>query len=213
MATSLGTNLYASTLASDPTAGISLTDELGLAVDAKSALAGALPPTTAGLYAKGCRYIDTSQTAGITPVYVNVGTSASPSWSAGGVLKTITTLSSAQILALSTVPVSLVPAPGAGLTIVVEKIVFNFAATSTQYANGGTVEFRYTNASGAIVTGSAGIANTVIQSASTSITILGGNSATNVVGVANAAIVVDNASAPFITGTGTATVTVYYSIA
>ena len=210
MATSLGTNLYAPTLASDPTAGISLTDERGLAMEAKSALAGALPPTTAGLYAKGCRYVDTSQTSGISPVYVNAGTEASPSWSAGSVQKSVVTLSSAQILALNATPVALVAAPGSGLTTVVERIVVSFTV-GTQYANGGVLEFRYTNASGAKVTG-ADLAAAVITGASSSVTILGGNSSANVTAVSNAAIVVDNATAPFITGTGTAVVTVFYSI-
>jgi len=211
-----GTNFYGTTSDSDLTAGIAFTDEKDLAMVMKSALGGATPATTAGLYAKGCQYVDTTQTAGVSPMWLNIGTVASPSWSpvsttATEMVRSATvSLTSVNIKALNATPITLVAAQGAGTTIVVHSVVFKFTA-GTQYANGGSVEFRYTNASGAKVTG-ADLAAGVITSASSSITVLGNNSSAAVTAVANAPIVVCNATAPYITGTGTATVTVYYSV-
>src|SRR5690349_7511980 len=48
-------------------------------------------------------------------------------------------LTSAQILALNSTPVTLIPAPGAGLVISVEEIVFTMARTATAYAAGGAL--------------------------------------------------------------------------
>ena len=124
---------------------------------------------------------------------------------------TVVQLSSAQILALNATPVALVAAPGTGKIISVEEILFKMVRTATAYANGGALEFRYRNASGAkviadiaasvVTTGGAGTEYNIVRGVVTSLTP-----------VANAAIVIDNATAPFITGTGTAVVSVKYRI-
>lgn len=120
------------------------------------------------------------------------------------------TLTSANILAMSATPVSLIAAPGAGKIIMVESILLKFVATATAYANGGAVEFRYTNASGAKV--SADIAAAVITAgAGTSYTSVAGVT-TSLTPVANAALVITNATAAFITGTGAGVVTIIYRI-
>jgi hypothetical protein len=119
-------------------------------------------------------------------------------------------LSSANILAMNGAPVTLIPAPGAGKIIIVEDILLKMVTTATQYANGGAVEFRYTNGSGAKV--SADIAATVI-------TATAGPSYTKVLGieasltpVANAPIVITNATAAFTTGTGTGVLTIKFRV-
>lgn len=121
-----------------------------------------------------------------------------------------TSLSSAQILALNATPISLVPAPGAGKIVEVISITLKMVRTGTAYANGGALEFRYTNASGAkvtadiaaaVVTGGAGTEYNIVKGVVTSLTP-----------VANALICISNATAAFITGTGTAVVTVVYRI-
>lgn len=120
-------------------------------------------------------------------------------------------ISSAQVLALNATPVELVPAPGAGVFVSVEEVILKMVRTATAYANGGALEFRYTDASGAKVT--ADIAASVVTTggAGTAFNIVRGV-VTSLTPVANAAIVVNNATAPFITGTGTALITVKYRI-
>lgn len=119
-------------------------------------------------------------------------------------------ISSADILALSATPKSLIPAPGAGKVIVVEHILLKMVTTATQYANGGALEFRYTDASGAKV--SADIAAAVITAAAaTSYTSVAGVT-TSLTNVANSPLILVNATAPFITGTGTAVVSLKYRI-
>jgi hypothetical protein len=131
---------------------------------------------------------------------------------AGGsqVQTAVVPLTSAQILALNTTPVSLIAAPGAGKAIRVMDLALKMTTTSTVYANGGALEFRYTDGSGTKVT--ADIASAVVTAGA-------GTSYTNVEGIevsltltANAAVVVRAASADFITGTGAGIFYVSYRV-
>lgn len=120
------------------------------------------------------------------------------------------TLSSANILAMNGTPVSLIPAPGAGKVIVVDHISLKMVTTTTQYANGGAVELRYTDGSGAKV--SADIAAAVITAgAATSYTSVRGVT-TSLTNVANSGIFITNATAAFITGTGSGVLTIQYRV-
>ena len=123
----------------------------------------------------------------------------------------VVALSSAQILAGNATPVVIVAAPLATQYVSIEEICFEMTRTATAYANGGALEFRYTDASGAkvtadiaasvVTTGGAGVEVNVVRGIVTSFTpVLG------------AAVVWRNATAPFITGTGTAVVTVLYRL-
>lgn len=129
----------------------------------------------------------------------------------GALYGTQVRLTSAQILALNATPVTLIPAQGAGKFIIVDEILLEMTRTATAYANGGALEFRYTDASGAKVT--ADIAASVVTTGGAGV---GYNNVGGVVSalvpVANAAIVVDNATAPFITGTGTARFYIRYRV-
>lgn len=118
-------------------------------------------------------------------------------------------LTAANIIAMGTTPVSLIAAPGAGKITLVHNILVKVVRTSTAFTGGGAVEFRYTNASGAkvtadvsasLITGSVGTAYSAVAGVTTELTP-----------VANAAIVIDNATAAFAAGTGTANVTIKYS--
>jgi hypothetical protein len=107
-------------------------------------------------------------------------------------------------------PVTLIAAPGATKIILVESILLKMVTSATGYANGGAVEFRYTDGSGAKV--SADIAAAVITAgAGTSYTHVGGVIA-SLTPVLNAALVITNADAPFITGTGTGVISIKYRI-
>ena len=119
-------------------------------------------------------------------------------------------LSSAQILALNATPVTLVPAPGLLKVVIAESIALQMTTTATQYANGGALEFRYTNASGAkvsadiaaaVVTTTAGVSYTSVAGVTTSLT-----------NVVNSPITISNATAPFITGTGTGVINVKFRV-
>lgn len=174
-----------------------------------------MPTNGSSGFAKGCIFIKTDAATGVSGTYENVGTTTSSNFqliasAAGTFLTSQVSLSSAQILALNATPVTLVAAPGAGKIIAVDRITLKMVTTATAYANGGALEFRYTDASGAKVT--ADIAAAVVTAgAGTSYTSVAGVT-TSLTNVANAPIVIDNATAPFITGTGTAVVTIQYQI-
>ena len=119
-------------------------------------------------------------------------------------------LTSANILAMNGAAVTILPAMGANKVTIVEHIFLKMVTTATQYANGGAVEFRYTNASGAKVT--ADIAAAVITAgAGTSYTANAGIT-TSLTALANALICVTNATAAFITGTGTGVITIRFRV-
>lgn len=128
-----------------------------------------------------------------------------------GAKQTVTvTLSAAQIIAMGTIPVSLIAAPGVGKCIIVDNVTFKMVTTATAFTGGGAVEFRYTDASGTKVT--ADVAAAVITAgAGTSFTNVRGIEA-SLTGTANAAIVIRNATAAFAAGTGNATITIEYHV-
>jgi hypothetical protein len=120
-------------------------------------------------------------------------------------------VSSANILALNGTPKVLIPAPGVGRIIVVSRITVKMVRTATAYANGGALEFRYTDASGAKVAADVAASVVTTGGAGTEYNTVGGV-VSSLTPVANAAIVMDNASAAFITGTGTMVVEIDYTI-
>lgn len=133
------------------------------------------------------------------------------STSGGGQVQTVVIpLTSANILAMNSTPVSLIASPGSGKATRVLDVSLKMTTTSTQYANGGAVEFRYTDGSGTKVT--ADIAAAVVTTtAGVSYTSVGGIEASLTM-VTAAAIVVHNADAPFITGTGSGLLSISYKV-
>lgn len=119
-------------------------------------------------------------------------------------------LAAADIIAMRTTPVSLIPAPGSGKIVVIDHVTMKMVRTSTAFTGGGAVEFRYTDGSGAkvsadvsatLVTGAAGTAYSAVRGVTTELTP-----------VANAAVVITNATGVFAAGTGTGQVSIAYRV-
>lgn len=116
-------------------------------------------------------------------------------------------LTAVQLKAMTT-PIIVIPAPGVGLTLVLMSVLFTMARTATAYANGGAVVLQYT-------TGTVAAINTIAAAVLTT----AGAATTNTfrdpidaAAVANDSIEITNATAPFITGTGTASLDIVYRI-
>jgi hypothetical protein len=132
------------------------------------------------------------------------------------------TLSSAQILALQTTPVTLIPAPGVtGFFLNIDKIVMRLLAGSAAYTDvGGAVSFSVganltvALASNAIflVTTSPNRRQQIIDfaaaAAGTGVTSTAGNPPTE----DNAALTISKATNQFAAGNGTMHITVYYTV-
>lgn len=123
-------------------------------------------------------------------------------------------LSSANLLAMGTTPVSVLPAPATGKLILVNWIIFVMKRTSTAYAAGGAINFQYHTTTTS--TPHAGtIAATVLTTsgAATTQTMLGMNVGSSGLVLPTAeGIDITNAGGAFTTGTGTAEVYIDYDI-
>lgn len=113
-------------------------------------------------------------------------------------------VSSADILALSATPKTLIAAQGAGKTIILHRLEFNFTS-GTSYSGGGAVVARYNTSNVAVIST---LASTVVTGSS-SIVI---RNAIDAAATANVPIELSNATAAFTGGTGTALVDVWYSV-
>lgn len=125
-------------------------------------------------------------------------------------------LTAAQINGMYAAPVVLVAAPGASKAIAVNKLMFKIVRSATAFANGGAAIIQYdstVNGGGTQACDST-LASTVITGAAgTSISIRNGaiisdSTAT----IVNKGLYISNATGAFDTGTGTATVDVWYSV-
>lgn len=171
--------------------------------------------TYAGKAGPGSLYFDNTGTNGVF-IWQNVGTLLSPIWvpEAGPASPSYlrTPITSAQILAMFTTPVAVVPAPAAGTAIIVQQIAFEMIATATAYTSGGTVNFVYHGGSVAAATGTVATA-IVTATGPTSVVITlapnlvsTGNAVTNAVGID-----ITNGTQTFASGTGTAVAHVWYT--
>ena len=122
------------------------------------------------------------------------------------------TLTAAQLIAMKTAPVNILPAPGAGKLLVIDAITFQFKHGSTQFTGGGAVTFQYHGTSVNPHTGS--VAAAVLQAATDDTEYLGPNvgGALDLQSAINQGLEITNATAAFAAGNGTAIVTVWYSV-
>jgi len=159
----------------------------------------------------------TQQAAGTDPytVLLNFGFVAS-----GGInyfpQHATVSLSAAQINGMAAAPVQLVAAPGAGKTLVVDKVAIRLTRSATAFASGGVgiVQYGPTVTGGGIqaldstiaatfFTGAAGASETVRNGA-----VMSDTGTT----LQNLGLFISNQTGAFTTGTGTATVDVWYRL-
>lgn len=121
------------------------------------------------------------------------------------------TLTPAEIIAMYTTGVQIIPPPGLGKSIVLHKALFRFNYTTPQFTGGGAVSLEYDStgaAGGTLVTGT--FASSVIKAAASSDTILTG---INVTATQNKGIFISNDTANFATGSvSTLMVEAWYSV-
>lgn len=132
-------------------------------------------------------------------------------------LKTVSVnLTAAQIIAMYTTPVVVVPAI-TGKSIYVDSVDFDITGTATQFTGGGVVNVQYANtANGAGTAAHADIAATVVTGATALVhthRIPKDLSAIATASIKGIGLYISNKTGVFATGTGTAKVTVrYYAI-
>lgn len=167
------------------------------------------PPTTANKFTIGCRVTDST---GI--VWVNRGTVASPVWESE-ILSTTVALSAAQIIAMYTTPVVVIPAVGTS-AIVLDSFTFDLTGTATQFTGGGVVNLQYdSTANGAGTTLHADIAASVVTNATArvlTVRIPKDLSAIATASINGIGVYISNKTAVFATGTGTASLRVNYHL-
>ena len=125
-------------------------------------------------------------------------------------------LTAAQIIAMYTTPVEVVPAK-TGKAIIVDAVEFDMTRTSTAFTGGGVVAVQYDNtANGAGTATHATIAATVVTGAAGETrtfripVVLSDIAASAIEGIG---LYISNQTAVFAAGTGTARVTVHYHYA
>lgn len=163
--------------------------------------------TGAAKAAPGSSYFD--YTNGVR--WLNIGTKAAPVWTP--LSPVIFSVTSANILAMNGAAVNLIAAPPAGYSIMVNNVVFIMTRTATAYANGGVVNLVYT---GGAVSPHASTMPAAIVTTGGAGTALNQNGpaiqANGTVVPTATGVDITNATAPFITGTGTMKVVIDYRV-
>lgn len=171
-------------------------------------------PTTASKFAVGCIMTDTTTVGGNS--YKNTGTVAVPVWSNidETLIKEID-LTAAQIIAMYTTPVVVVPAV-TGKAILIDSVEFVLTGTATQFTGGGVVGVQYDDtANGAGTLTHADIAASVVTGATGKIytyRIPVVQSSIATASINGIGLYISNKTAVFAAGTGTAKVKVRYHL-
>lgn len=167
---------------------------------------GILP--TYAYFAKGCILIQSTD----SNIFINTATGlTTPVWKKVNSTSTdssvTVSLTSAQILALHTTPITLVPAVS-GKSIIVDSYVFTMNFVTSAYTGANNVEFRYTNGTGTKV--AADTPSTVLDISSGTANYLGTNTASLL--SVNSPVVAVVPTANPAAGAGNAVVTINYRL-
>ena len=124
-------------------------------------------------------------------------------------------LTAAQIFALYDTPVQLVAAQGTGKSIIVSKVAFTIVRTSTAFTSGGVVIAQYANTvhgGGTQALDSTLAATVITGSAGTSVSFRNGAVVSDAASTVtqNVGLFISAQTADFASGTGTATVDVWW---
>jgi hypothetical protein len=148
----------------------------------------------------------------LRPKYSSFSTSIVPETTLGLAYVDVT-VSTAQLLALFTTPVSIIPAPGAGLAVLPIQAVFYLPYVSAAYAGiavGEDLVFKYTDASGAQIGGIMEPTGFLDQTSNQ--VRFWNNEMVSVTPVANAAVVLHLLVGNIITGNSPLKLRVYYKV-
>lgn len=119
-------------------------------------------------------------------------------------------LTSANLLAMHATPVTVVASPGTGYALNFHRAVLIYDSTATQYAGGGVITINYGSGGAAC---SSNLAATFLTEAGDKVWNLEKlNGAGGFTMPVNTPLVITNASAPFITGTGVCRLQITYSV-
>lgn len=126
-------------------------------------------------------------------------------------------LAASDLIAMNAAPVVLVAAPGAGKSLAIAKVMFTITRSATAFTGGGAAQVQYsaTAANGGTLACDSTLASTVVTGAAgTTVTLRNGAVISDLAGasIQNIGLYITNATAAFATGTGTATVDVWYGV-
>jgi hypothetical protein len=121
-------------------------------------------------------------------------------------------LTAAQLEAMYTTPVSILPAPGAGYALIVDHVTLAIIAGGTAFTGGGAISFVYHGGSVPPHAGSVP-ASALTGASGTTLSLLGPAVATNGTTVpANTGVDITNATQAFASGNGSAVVLIQYRV-
>jgi hypothetical protein len=144
--------------------------------------------------------------SGVTILDLRVGNPAAT-------ISIVTTLTNAQVLGMEATPVQLVPAAGAGTMLQVVSCILENLNTGTAYANGGVIGLYYGTTNQTYPASGTVAATFLTTPTAKAIAVLAQGITDDLsADVLNQALSISNATAPFITGTGTLKVYLTYAV-